>query len=695
MDFKTILYSIIGASLFIFFMLLLILQWMKRRRERDGTAMIYEHVRSLLDPNSKKWRERLSGFYQRGYILAFRTPVFKHYLNKIRRRIAGIHSYDEYTVRKETMKIALFTIATVGLTGLILLFVNQDLTSFVMVLLGVIILNNLMVDALVNRVENRLLKQLAHLLADVRHYYHAHGMVEEAISDASEHAAHEAGLHGKTIVDILTANNPEEAIEHYYEVAPNRFLKGFAGVSYLIREYGDKVLQTGSMYLNALTKLTNEIHIELLRRERLNYLLKSLTVVAVAPILFTEPIEAWARNNFPAVSDFYDSKLGVICKIIVYIMIIAAYTLLRHIQANDEGKYAAKVNKQSWEANIYRLPILRTIIHRCTPAETSKEHYKLSQLLKDANSSLPMESITIHRILFSLAGFAITFAICVYLHALGTHHIMHAPTRSVMMFGQLSAEEKMRADELATFDRSIILKAGKVDEPAREHISMIVSQSSMKFKTQEEQNETIRRIWIKLIALQNEYIKWWEVVLSFVIGWLAYYIPFVLLLFQKHLRTMDMKNEVDQFHTLIAILCEMSRISVENILEWMERFAAIFKEPLQHCLLHYEAGAEQALDILKSEAPFVPFVRTVEKLQLAAEKIPIKQAFDDLESEQKFYQEQRKQDYERIIETKAGWGRMIGFAPLYTVVFLYLVFPLVYMSMKQMGVYYEQIQRIH
>jgi uncharacterized protein YqhQ len=135
-------------------------------------------------------------------------------------------------------------------------------------------------------------------------------------------------------------------------------------------------------------------------------------------------------------------------------------------------------------------------------------------------------------------------------------------------------------------------------------------------------------------------------------------------------------------------------MSVEHLLEWMERFSVIFKEPIQHCLLHYEHGAEQALEELKEAAPFLPFVRTVEKLQLAVEKIPIRQAFDDLESEQAFAQEQRKQDYERLIETKAGWGKMIGFAPMMSLIFGYLVFPLVYVSLSQMSVYYEQIHKI-
>jgi hypothetical protein len=113
------------------------------------------------------------------------------------------------------------------------------------------------------------------------------------------------------------------------------------------------------------------------------------------------------------------------------------------------------------------------------------------------------------------------------------------------------------------------------------------------------------------------------------------------------------------------------------------------------CLLHYEAGAEQALEELKDQVIYVPFVRVIEKLLLAVDKIPVRDAFDDLDAEQAYYREQRKQEAERVLDSKSSWGQMIGFMPLYALIFLYLVFPLVYTSMNQMQNYYEQIQKIN
>ncbi|MMZ63089.1 hypothetical protein D1872_253260 [compost metagenome] len=84
----------------------------------------------------------------------------------------------------------------------------------------------------------------------------------------------------------------------------------------------------------------------------------------------------------------------------------------------------------------------------------------------------------------------------------------------------------------------------------------------------------------------------------------------------------------------------------------------------------------------------------MDKLQLALGKISIQEAFDDLDSMMSFYFEQRKQEYAKMVDAKAAWGKMIGFAPMYALVFLYLVVPLVGMSFLQMNMYYEQIQQL-
>ena len=59
-----------------------------------------------------------------------------------------------------------------------------------------------------------------------------------------------------------------------------------------------------------------------------------------------------------------------------------------------------------------------------------------------------------------------------------------------------------------------------------------------------------------------------------------YFVPVIVLKFQVFMRRMDMEDEVMQYQTVILMLMHIERVSVEYILEWLERFAVIFKEPI-------------------------------------------------------------------------------------------------------------------
>ena len=120
------------------------------------------------------------------------------------------------------------------------------------------------------------------------------------------------------------------------------------------------------------------------------------------------------------------------------------------------------------------------------------------------------------------------------------------------------------------------------------------------------------------------------------------------------------------------------------ILEWLERYANIFKEPITKCVNNYEAGAWEALEELKNEITFDQMIRIVEGLQSAVEKIPIREAFDELDNEREYYQAKRKESNERLIKRKGMIGKAIGFTPLIGLFVGYLIVPLVAIGLLSM-----------
>ena len=146
-----------------------------------------------------------------------------------------------------------------------------------------------------------------------------------------------------------------------------------------------------------------------------------------------------------------------------------------------------------------------------------------------------------------------------------------------------------------------------------------------------------------------------------------------------------MEDEVMQFQTIILMLMRIERVNVEIILECLEIYSDIFREPISRCVNNYEAGAWEALEVLRNETNYPLFIRIVESLQAAVEKIPIIDAFDELDSERDYYQEKRKESNQRLIARKARIGKIIGFAPMVIMFVGYLIVPLVYIGLTSMS----------
>jgi hypothetical protein len=194
--------------------------------------------------------------------------------------------------------------------------------------------------------------------------------------------------------------------------------------------------------------------------------------------------------------------------------------------------------------------------------------------------------------------------------------------------------------------------------------------------------------------LQGSSIQWWEVVLVLAATLASYACPVVLLHLRIRLQHIDMRTEISQFQSLTLLLRAFDRITAEQIVGWIGRSSIYFRRPLHTCLMNWESGAEEALQQLKRDAPYPEFVRFVEKIELAFDLIPLHQAFDDVEHDWLYEQEIIKQHYEKSINAKEVWGRWFGFAPMYALVFLYLVIPLVWMSGEQMRTSFEQIRQL-
>lgn len=642
-------------------------------------------------------RERITALLIRSYALFMRIPPLRYYVLKVRSRLSLLHMYAEFELRRKTMLLVYTLLLAFGLGITLLTWMNPSLLFFLSLLITAVVLQGLFLDSFVSRIERKLLEQMLEFFAAVRHAYHRHGMVTDAIDEAAEGLGEEIGSHAYRMNEALTAPKQGEALEQYYEIAPNRFLKAFAGISSLVLEFGDKTARQGSVYLRAIASLTQEIHLDLIRRNKLDYLLKGLHVIALAPLFFTRPIEVWARRNFPLMDHFYLSKAGIVIKIMIFLIILISYILLQKLKNEEETLYRAADSKIPWEARVYKIHWVRVVVQWFVPRRSSLSYYRLTQLFKENNQKIKVEWFQLRRISLFLISFLFTIVLCTTLHMVSQSRILREPPENTVFFGTMSRQEEEKTQKIVSLEKTAIEgldNSSNADYNAALKSTEAALAAHGESLSREELAMMANRIIDKLERYNHEYLKWWEVALALAAGGVAFETPLWLLWFQRRMRLTDMRHEIYQYMTMIGIFKEMERISVEEILEWLYVYAVIFKVPLERCLLNYSKGAEAALKEMKEEVSLEEFKRLVDKLLLAAEKITIAKAFDDLEYEMSFQFERRRLEYEKSLDTRAGFGRLIGFTPMYSLVFAYLVIPLIWMSFKQMDMYFEHIQKL-
>lgn len=624
--------------------------------------------------------------YQKLYIFFSRVPFIKRYVLKLRRRLEILNIDDEYITRRDVAKI--LTKALVILIPLIIITIlvtkSNYLLMFILLIFELFMIDILM-EGSVDKKDNELLTQQLDFFSEIRHAYHEFNMVEEAIYQVSQDDEKEISRQGEKIYEILTSDDPETELEKYYDVAPNNYLKEFAGISYLTKEFGDRKIDGGSLYLKNVDNITQEMQIEILKRDKLNYVFRSLSFISIAPVLLLEPIKSWAVSNFSFVKNWYYGKSGMIVQILILIITFISYILVRKLKDNGSVNMNTQNTENPWQAKLYKNKFAKKIIDLFLPKDGTKEYKKVKQLLTDAASPLKMEWVYINRIAISIVTFVVSIFVFMYLHQIAIDYEYTQPTTDYNLIS-MSTKDEAKAMELTKQDNVFLdMFRGKLDTTQKD-IERALSKSKYYQDSKDEEIETAaKRILGKLQVVNSESFQWFELLLAFVFAIIGYMSPIWLLMFQAKMRQLEMEDEVMQFQTIILMLMRIERINVEMMLEWLERYSNIFKSQITRCVNDYESGAWEALENLKNDISYLPLIRIVESMQAAVEKIPIKDAFDELDSEREYYRDKRKESNERLIKRQGMIGKVIGFAPMICLFVGYLIIPLVFIGLTSMS----------
>ena len=671
--------SVIGITV-----LLVYLRLLKHKYKKNSALFAKDN---LVVKNKSSFKDIFDRLYQMVYMTFVKMPVIKYYTKKTRLKLEMTNDYTEYEIRKRTGKYMLIAVIFIFVSLFVLLNLVNDLYMSLIVIVGVLIIAEKMIDLGITSVSNKILRQMPDTFTAIRHAFHEHGMIDEAFNTAiDEMGDKEIGPQLKKIKEAIISDNPEVELEKYYDTAPNRFLKLFAGISYLTYDLGDRKVDGTSVYLKNLNNILQDIYLEILKQDKINYMFRSLNIIAVVPLICIKPLQAWAESNFPALSNFYNSSFGFIMQSLIIISIFVSYLMLRIVKEDSEQIKFDRVASVKWQDKLYKITIVKLVVDAFKSGPHTKKNRKETMLIKNTNSYLTIEWLYVNKITAAVVTFILALILMFNVTRIDVKATYNKISDEFLSFGQLTEQQEQAAQAINDRDKTYIDKY-KNKNVTKEQLEMEFADPV----TGKADADEVTRVYDKIQSVKNSYIKFWQVLTSFVLAFIAYYVPSIILFIRNKIREMEKENEIMQFQSIILMLMYIDRIDVQTILEWLCRFSYAFKEPIATCLNNYESGAYEALEDLKEDVPYKDFQRIIEQLQSAVERIPIRDAFDELETERAFFHERRKEGNERLIKKKTAIGKVLGFTPMVLLIGGYLVAPLMIVSIMQMMNYFTKM----
>ena len=672
-------FSVIGITA-----LLVYLRLLKNKYKKNSALFAKEN---LVVKSKSSYKDIFDRLYQIVYMTFVKMPILKYYTKKTRLKLEMTNDYTEYELRKRSGKYMLVAVIFIFVSLFVLLNLVNDLYMSLIVIVGVLIIAEKMIDLGITSVSNKILRQMPDTFTAIRHAFHEHGMIDEAFNTAiDEMGDKEIGPQLKKIKEAIISDNPEVELEKYYDTAPNRFLKLFAGVSYLTYDLGDRKVDGTSVYLKNLNNILQDIYLEILKQDKINYMFRSLNIIAVVPLVCIKPLQAWAESNFPALSNFYNSSFGFIMQSLIIISIFVSYLMLRIVKEDSEQIKFDRVASVKWQDKLYKITLVKLVVDAFKSKPHTKKNRRETALIKNTNSYLTIEWLYVNKITAAVVTFILALILMFNITRIDIRATYNRISDEFLSFGQLTEQQEKAAQAINDRDKTYIDKYKK-QNVTKEQLEMEFTDPV----TGKADADEVARVYDKIQTVKNSYIKFWQVLTSFILAFIAYYVPSIMLFIRNKIREMEKENEIMQFQSIILMLMYIDRIDVQTILEWLCRFSYAFKEPIATCLNNYEAGAYEALEDLKEAVPYKDFQRIVEQLQSAVERIPVRDAFDELETERAFFHERRKEGNERLIKKKTAIGKVLGFTPMVLLIGGYLVAPLMIVSIMQMMSYFTKM----
>lgn len=175
-----------------------------------------------------------------------------------------------------------------------------------------------------------------------------------------------------------------------------------------------------------------------------------------------------------------------------------------------------------------------------------------------------------------------------------------------------------------------------------------------------------------------------SLVVGLVVFLISYYGQVFKIKMKKNLLLLEREDEVIRFQGIILMLMYADKITIEQILYQLERFAVAFKRQIEEMSDKLSFKGTAVFREQRNKSDFLPFNRIIDGF-IACDEMYIYKAFEDVEMDRRYYIDKHKQEKLFYIEQRGAISKFLSFIPLCMVVIVNLIVPFVIEGMEQLS----------
>lgn len=648
-----------------------------KRVERANNGLI--KAASLFQDGQKRKSERLQ-FRNKYLFVLYKIFISVPVLNLLYRRTVNktklIYPSEQVKLNMKTTEImggAILKLLAIFLFGIVFWDGNIFYLSAI-VLTGMVVLMT-SIDGKINDINIKILWQMKKFVNILRTAYNRTPILTDALYESIQRSPYEISLHLIRIYDYLTDPSMEQKTASFVQTLPNRFMTQFVTFASTTKRNGDSKDEKGmSRFLLSLTNLERELESELIilndRQKRFKSAIRQVFLgVFMCP--FIKMFAIFITKQTPKAAEFIDSPIGIGILILVFILTFVCYLI--NTQLGN-----ATVNTEISKSFFSRLAEKRYISQFLTIWINKKFNYKryeyYNERLKSVGDITGKKAFACKQFLCGIILAFTMFVVCStgmlynkytvlkdYENAFDNMLVPNETYLENMKRASLELGNKYKGIEITDKNRSEV-QSQLANDLLKEHIV--------------GENKQIADIIIGNIeSYQDTFFQFYYLIFSILAGLAGFYAPIKFLDFKYSLMHFAQDDEVNQFNSLVITLMNVGGVTEMNVLEWMRRFSFCFKNSIQECINEFDLGKEKAFRNLKLKETNEEFRYFVENL-MAVDKVGIKKAFMNVESEREYILRKREQDMIEINAKNQKKAMRLTFVPLLTLFIGHLIIPL-------------------